>query len=100
MRCKKVHYIDREKKSKRFWREKYEQLLTYEENLEAKEVEIALLKTRLMTASRSSQHADRVIMSPHRVESNASRTTMTATSLDSSTVQISILLEGGRKLRQ
>ena len=88
--------LDKEKqKSKRFWREKCEQLLTYEENLEAKEVEIALLKARLMTAtSNRSEYADRVILSPHRVEGNASRTIMTATSLDSSTVQISTTRRG------
>ena len=88
--------LDKEKqKSKRFWRENCEQLLTYEENLEEKEVEIALLKAWLMMAtSNRSEYADRVILSPHRVEGNASRTTMTATSLDSSTVQISTTRRG------
>ena len=39
--------------SKRFWREKCEQLLNYEEDLEAKDAEIALLKAQLITATAS-----------------------------------------------
>ena len=63
--------LEKEKqKSKRFWCEKWEQLLNYEENLEAKDAEIALLKARLMTATASSrsEHTGREILLPHRVQ--------------------------------
>ena len=99
--------LDKEKqKSKRFWCEKCEQLLTYEEHLEAKDAEISLLKAQLIaaTARSSSERVDRVILSPHRVEGDVSRPTFSETKLDSSltshgssieqTVQISTTRRG------
>ena len=98
--------LDKEKqKSKRFWCEKCEQLLTYEEHLEVKDAEIALLKAQLIaaTASSSSEHAERVVLSPHRVEGNVSRPILNAARLDSpltsrgsieQTVQISTTRRG------
>ena len=74
--------LEKEKwKSKRFWHDKCEQLLNYEEDLEAKDAEIALLKAQLITATAGgrSEHIGREIVSPHRVQDDTSRARLTAT---------------------
>ena len=74
--------LEKEKrKSKRFWRDKCEQLLNYEEDLEAKDAEIALLKAQLITATASGRrgHVDREIVSPHSMQDDASRARLTPT---------------------
>ena len=54
--CALQDALEKEKqKSKCFWREKCEQLLNYEENLEAKDAEIVLLRAQLMTATAGSR---------------------------------------------
>ena len=74
--------LEKEKqKSKRFWHEKCEQLPNYEEDLEAKDTEIALLKAQLITASGRHEHVDREIVSPHRVQDDTSRPRLTATNI-------------------
>ena len=57
----------RKAKSKRIWYKKCEQVLAYEENLEAKDVEIALLKAQLLAAMMKS-NSETSLMPLHRVE--------------------------------
>ena len=71
------------RKSKRFWCDKCKQLLNYEEDLEAKDAEIALSKAQLITATASgrSEHVDGEIVSRHRVQDDTSRARLTATTI-------------------
>ena len=74
--------LEKEKrKSKRFWRDKCEQLLNYKEDLEAKDVPKAQLI--MATASGRSEHIDRAIVSPHREQNDTSRARLTATTHNS-----------------
>ena len=89
--------VNEKQKSKRFWRDKCEQLLNHEEDLEAKDAEIALLKAQLLTATASgrSEHVDREIVSPHRVQDGTSSGRLTATTTHHSLSSYSRSSESG-----